>query len=158
MHKKPYKPTEIVLRNVTCYAYAEMDDKTYGIWALGEAGYFEIEPAAQYRSIFNDMIQAVEILYFVTDIYNEPRKRGGGPSALLIYQEVSGCGFVDSRHTDATQYAEDSRFSCADVAEAERIFHRHREFLMMSFLKRTHNIGWSNTPLYQTLKRQFPVC
>jgi hypothetical protein len=34
------------------------------------------------------MVQAVELLYFITDIYSEPRKRGGGPTARLIYQEV----------------------------------------------------------------------
>lgn len=89
MLKKPFKPTDVVVRDVTRYAYAQMDDGTYMIWALGEAGWFEIRPAAHYTAIYNDMIQAVEILFFVTDIYNEPRKRGGGPSASLIYQEVS---------------------------------------------------------------------
>ena len=34
------------------------------------------------------MIQAVELLYFITDIYSEPRKKGGGPTARLVYQEV----------------------------------------------------------------------
>ena len=94
VQKKPYKSTEIVLRNVTRYAYAEMADRTYAIWALGEAGYFEIQPAAQYKAIFDDMVQAVEILYFVTDVYNEPRKKGGGPTANLIYQEVGGRGVI----------------------------------------------------------------
>ena len=59
--------------------------------------------------------------------------------------------------TDAAQYAEDPRFPCSSTAEAERIFHRHREFLLMSLLKKINDIGWSNTPLYQTFKRQFPV-
>ena len=117
-----------------------MTDGSYVIWALGEAGWFEVQPAPHYKAMFQDMLQAVEILYFVTDIYNEPRKRGGGPSASLIYQE----------------YAEDERFACTDTAEAESIFHKHREFLLMCFLKRTHGIGWSNTPLYQTFRRHFP--
>ena len=117
-----------------------MTDGSYVLWALGEAGWFEIQPAAHYNAMFDDMLQAVEILYFVTDIYNEPRKRGGGPSFSLICQE----------------YAEDERFACTDTAEAKRIFYKHREFLLMCFLKRTHGIGWSNTPLYQTFRRQFP--
>lgn len=93
MLKKPYKPTEIAIRNVTRYSYAQMTDGTYMIWALGEAGWFEIQPAAHYQAAYDDMLQAVQLLYFVTDIYNEPRKKGGGPSASLIYQEVSeqGC-------------------------------------------------------------------
>ncbi|KAJ4349237.1 hypothetical protein N0V95_004726 [Ascochyta clinopodiicola] len=138
--KKPYKPTDIVVRNVTRYAYAEFPDKTFVIWALGEAGWFEIQPQPQYKAIYDDMVQAVQLLYFVTDIYNEPRKRGGGPSASLIYRE----------------YAEDERSACTNPAEAEQIFHKHRNFLLMSFLQRTNSIGWSNTPLYQTMRRQFP--
>ncbi|KAF2999681.1 hypothetical protein E8E13_002085 [Curvularia kusanoi] len=140
LQKKTYKPTEIVVRNVTRYAYAEMADRTYVLWALGEAGWFEIQPAAHYKPTHDEMLQAVEILYFVTDLYSGPRKKGGGPSASLVYRE----------------YAEDDRFSCSDKAEAERIFHKHREFLLMSWLKRVNDIGWSNTPLYQTIKRHFP--
>lgn len=59
---------------------------------------------------------------------------------------------------DTIQYAEDTRFSCSDTTEAERVFHRHHTFLFMCFLKGERDIRWSNTPLYQTLKRQFPVC
>ncbi|KAH6642301.1 hypothetical protein C7974DRAFT_327439 [Boeremia exigua] len=138
--KKPYKPTEIVVRNVTRYCYGQMTDGSCGFWALGEAGWFEIRPAAHFKAIFDDMVQAVELLYFVTDIYNEPRKRGGGPSAALIYQE----------------YAEDPRFPCNDIVEAEGIFRKHREFLLLCFVTRAHDIGWSNTPLYQTFRRTYP--
>jgi hypothetical protein len=87
--KKPHKPEEIEIRKVTRFSYGEMTDGAYVIWAQGQAGWFEIRPAPQYQSIFDDMVRAVELLYFVTDIYNEPRKRGGGPSAQLVFQEVS---------------------------------------------------------------------
>lgn len=87
--QKSYKPTEIEIRNVTRFSYGEMTDGEFVIWAQGKAGWFEIRPATHYKSIYADMIQAVELLYFVTDIYSEPRKRGGGPSPQLVYQEVS---------------------------------------------------------------------
>lgn len=67
-----------------------MTDGTFVIWAEGGAGWFEIQPTKAYEPIFHESITAVELLYFVTDIYNEPRKRGNGPSAQLIFQEVSG--------------------------------------------------------------------
>jgi hypothetical protein len=86
---KPYKATEIEIRNVTRFSYGEMTDGEFVIWAQGKAGWFEIRPAAHYQSIYADIVQAVELLYFVTDIYSEPRKRGGGPSPQLVYQEVS---------------------------------------------------------------------
>jgi len=88
--KKPYKPTEILIRNVSRFSYGEMDDGTVALWAQGAAGWFQLAPAPHYQAIFDGMIAAVQILYFVTDIYTESRKRGGGPSAQLIFQEVRG--------------------------------------------------------------------
>jgi hypothetical protein len=87
--KKPYKPMEIEIQHVTRFSYGEMTDGAYVIWAQGKAGWFEIRPAAQYKPIYDEMVQAVELLYFVTDIYGESRKKGSGPSAELVFQEVS---------------------------------------------------------------------
>jgi hypothetical protein len=86
---KSQKPTDIEIRNVTRFSYGELTDGDVAIWAEGKAGWFQLRPAPQYSAIYEDMIQAVQLLYFVTDIYNEPRKRGGGPSPQLIFQEVS---------------------------------------------------------------------
>lgn len=87
------------------------------------------------------MVQAIEMLYFTADVYSASRKRGGGPSARLVFQE----------------YAEDQRFECSDIASAERLYRKHIQFLTMCFLNRAQDISWSNTPIYQYLKRQFPV-
>ncbi|KAJ6194830.1 hypothetical protein J3E72DRAFT_387545 [Bipolaris maydis] len=138
--KKPYNPTDIEIRNVTRFSYGEMTDGAYVIWAQGKAGWFEIQPAPQYKPIYDEMIQAVELLYFVTDIHSEVRKKSGGPSAELIFQE----------------YAEDKRFSCDDIAMAEEIFDKHHMFLMMCFLNRAQGFSWSNTPIYQRFRRRFP--
>ncbi|KNG52491.1 hypothetical protein DDE82_006341 [Stemphylium lycopersici] len=138
--KKPYKPTDIEIRNVTRFSYGEMTDGAYVMWAQGKAGWFEIRPTAQYKPIYDDMVQAVELLYFVTDIYSEARKKGGGPSADLVFQE----------------YAEDERFPCNDTAMAEKLFDHHHMFLMMCFLNRAQGLSWSNTSLYQRFRRKFP--
>lgn len=124
------------------FSYGERTDKTYVIWAQGKAGWFEIRPSTRYEAIFNDMYQAVELLYFITDIYDEPRKKGAGPSAHLVFQE----------------YAEDERFSCTTANDAEQIFNRHHVFLMMCFLNREQGLSWSTTPIYQYLRRHHPVC
>ncbi|KAF2259372.1 hypothetical protein CC78DRAFT_503303 [Lojkania enalia] len=137
--KKPYKPVEIEICNVTRFSYGQMEDGEIMIWALGAAGWFEIRPARTYKDIYLNMVEAVEVLYFVTDIYNEPRKRGGGPSASLIFQE----------------YAEDERFACDDPTQAEMIFRKHKAFLFMCMLNRAQGIGWSNTPLYQWFRKQY---
>jgi hypothetical protein len=90
--KKPFRPVDIEITEVTRFSYGQTEDGDIVIWALGAAGWFELRPSRTYKAIFQDMVQAVEILYFVTDIYNQPRKRGGGPSAQLIFQEVSCVG------------------------------------------------------------------
>ena len=87
--KKPYKPMEVEIQHVTRFSYGEMTDGAYVIWAQGQAGWFEIRPTAQYKPIYDQMVQAVELLYFVTDIYGESRKKSSGPSAELVFQEVS---------------------------------------------------------------------
>ncbi|KAI1514518.1 hypothetical protein L13192_09314 [Pyrenophora tritici-repentis] len=138
--KKPYKPTEIEIRNVTRFSYGEMTDGAYVMWAQGKAGWFEIRPTAAYKPIYDDMVQAVQLLYFVTDVYSESRKKGGGPSAELIFQE----------------YAEDVRFPCNDVAMVERLFDHHHLFLMMCFLNKAQGLSWSSTSLYQRFRRRFP--
>ncbi|KAL1604997.1 hypothetical protein SLS60_004540 [Paraconiothyrium brasiliense] len=139
--KKPYKPVDLVIRKVSRFSYGLQGD-TVVIWAMGEAGWFELRPARHYKDMFDSMAQAVELLYFLADIYSEPRKKGGGPNAHLIFQE----------------YAEDERFECNDVGSAEQIFRKHHQFLMMRFLHRAEEIGWSNTPIYQYFKKQYPVC
>ena len=139
--KKPYRPVDLVISGVTRYSYGQFTAGEVAVWAQGQAGHYLIRPARQYKTIYDSMVQAIELLYFMSDIYNEPRKRGGGPSAQLLFQE----------------YAEDERFACSDVGTAEQLFRKHHEFLMMSFLNRAQNIGWSNTSIYQFFKRQYPV-
>jgi hypothetical protein len=61
------------------------------------------------------------------------------------------------RNSNPSQYAEDKRFPCDDPVVAAEIFNKHHVFLMMCFLIRAQGIGWSNTPIYQLFRRQYPV-
>lgn len=86
---KSTKPVDLEIHNVTRFSYGELTDGEFAIWAEGNAGWFEIRPAPHYNDIYDDMIEAVQLLYFVADIHDGPRKKGGGPSTQLIFQEVS---------------------------------------------------------------------
>ncbi|ORY17055.1 hypothetical protein BCR34DRAFT_506208 [Clohesyomyces aquaticus] len=138
--KKPFKPLDIKITDVTRYSYGQSTTGGTLIWALGQCGWFELRPSRAYKDIFAEMVEAVQILYFMTDIYNEPRKRGGGPSASLLYQE----------------YAEDERFGCKSVEEAESRFWKHRETLIMWFLSKAQGISWGGTSVYRQFKSLFP--
>ncbi|KAF2806571.1 uncharacterized protein BDZ99DRAFT_394147 [Mytilinidion resinicola] len=141
--RRPYsKGVTIEVKNVTRFAWGQtLKTKEIMIWALGRSGWLEIRPSRVYRDKYQEMVEAIEILYFTADIYSQPRKRGGGPSAELLFQE----------------YAEEPRFQCKSKEEASEIFYSHKSFLMEAMLNRSEGIGWSNTPLYQHLKARFPA-
>lgn len=65
----------IQLQNVTTYSFAEYGDGTYGFWAAGEAGWFELEEMVpQYKPIIDEMNVATSMLYFVADRMRRSRK------------------------------------------------------------------------------------
>ncbi len=50
------------------FAYADNDDGTYGFWAAGKAGWFEIESTAlSYGSLYEEMAVAASMLYMFAD-------------------------------------------------------------------------------------------
>ena len=56
------------LRNVTTYAFAEYEDGSYGFWAAGKAGWFEIQsPASSYKETYSLMNEAASMFYMLAD-------------------------------------------------------------------------------------------
>ena len=55
--------------NAQNFSYGQFDTGEVGIWAAGESGWFEIKPSRQYRPIYRDMTEAINILYFLADFY-----------------------------------------------------------------------------------------
>lgn len=43
------------------------------VWASGEAGWFEINPAPQYRAMYDKMCQGITLYYMVMDVYETAR-------------------------------------------------------------------------------------
>lgn len=67
----------IQLSNVKRFAYGQYDDGTVGIWAEGRAGWFAVEAAADYKAIFGEMEEAIDILYFLIDRYKKSGTKRG---------------------------------------------------------------------------------
>lgn len=58
----------VELDNITNYAFAEYDDGTYGFWAAGKAGWYELkDPATAYKQAFNGMNEAASMFYMLAD-------------------------------------------------------------------------------------------
>lgn len=86
-----YLTKRIVLENVTHYAYGQHNDGEVGFWVAGRAGWFSISPAKGYKPMFNEVVEAIDLLYFLADRHK--RKRGRrkfeGPSVEYLFEEVS---------------------------------------------------------------------
>ena len=63
-----YRSKTIELDSTTTYAFAEYDDGTYGFWAAGKAGWFELkDPVPLFRTTFEGMNEAASMFYMLAD-------------------------------------------------------------------------------------------
>lgn len=70
-----YKVMTIKLENVTNYAFAEYDDGSFGFWAAGKAGWFEIKNTlGPYQQILAEMNEAASMFYVMVDKTRKGRK------------------------------------------------------------------------------------
>lgn len=68
MKNDKYQSKAIELAPVTNYAFAEYDDGTYGFWAAGRAGWFELkDPVPAFRPTFEGMNEAASMFYMLAD-------------------------------------------------------------------------------------------
>ena len=77
-----YKLKTVELNNITNYAFAEYDDGTFGFWAAGKAGWFEIKNASGlYQQNLAEMNEAASMFYAMVDKTRRGRK---DPSKMSI--------------------------------------------------------------------------
>ena len=76
MRDQSYRDKTIELDHVTTYSFAEYNDGTFGFWAAGKAGWFEIQsPVASYKTIHAKMNEAASIFYLLADRLRRAGKR-----------------------------------------------------------------------------------
>lgn len=61
------------MRNVDRFSYGRFDDGEAAVWAAGKAGWFEIQPSREYKSVYRDMVESIDVYYFVVDKYQPQR-------------------------------------------------------------------------------------
>lgn len=92
-------PRRVLLADVTHYAYGQDEDGDVGIWVAAPAGWFSIEPARIYRAIFNDMVQAIDLFYFLADKHRRRRGRTRkGMTLDYVLDEVGMVTFCSAEH------------------------------------------------------------
>lgn len=125
----------IVVENIKHFAFGIYKDGMSTIWAAGQAGWFEIlRPMGAYKSIFNDMIEGVSLLYHLVDIYGS---KGRQMSVERLFHE----------------YGSAHRMSPTQVKER---FCKHALFLTARMSLGDEGITWKDTTIYQYLREQYP--
>ncbi|KAH1616748.1 hypothetical protein KXX21_009711 [Aspergillus fumigatus] len=137
-----YITKRIVIDNVTHYAYGQHSDGEVGVWIAGRAGWFSISPARGYRPMFNDVVEAIDLLYFLADRHQPKgrRRKKGYPSVEYLCEE-----YVNHTHG-----------ICEDADDSAEVFYKHHNFLLSRMLKGEEEVEWTKTHLFEHLCEKFP--
>ncbi|RAL06177.1 uncharacterized protein BO80DRAFT_420479 [Aspergillus ibericus CBS 121593] len=136
-----YLSKRIVLENVTHFAYGQHNDGEVGFWVAGRAGWFSISPAKGYKPMFNDVVEAIDLLYFLADRHQSKRKRRNwNPSVEYLCEE----------------YVSHTHGICEDADDSAEVFYKHHHFLLSRMFKGEENSQWTSTNIFEHLCEKFP--
>lgn len=144
------KRINLELTDVCTFSYGELGDGSVALWAGGKSGWFKVKPGRAYQPMYEEMQEAVKLLYFVADSYKEKRKEKGvgrGKKATLLppYSalELAGKYAVTILRTE-------------DADEGFDKFEEHREFLIASMLAGKEGLDWAAYPIWSYMQEMFP--
>ncbi|KAK4565634.1 hypothetical protein LTR86_003482 [Recurvomyces mirabilis] len=140
----------IELPEVRSFAYGQYADGSISLWAAGKAGWFALKPARSYRGTYNEMSEAIKMLYFVADAYREPRRNNKGRHNTTTTLPPYTAGEIFDK------YAEQELGGMSNRAKAVEKVEGHAEFLLASMLAMKEGIDWSKNPLFGYLKETLP--
>ncbi|KAL3451896.1 hypothetical protein BJX65DRAFT_303618 [Aspergillus insuetus] len=137
-----YLTKRIVIDNVIHFAYGQHNDGEVGIWVAGRAGWFSISPARGYRAMFNEVVEAIDLLYFLTDRHKPKRrkKRIWNPSLEYLCDE----------------YVLHTHGICEDGDDSAEVFYKHHNFLLSRMMKGEEEVNWAETSIFTHLCEKFP--
>jgi hypothetical protein len=130
------------LEEVTQYSFGQDENGKPVVWAAGKAGWYEIIPSARYQSYFDDMVEAIDLFYFICDQHQKlprrRRKRGFQIDPFL------------------TEYQRHTNYRVDDNDEAMEALHTHHRFLLKQMYEKREDINWSETHLWKHLAPTYP--
>ncbi|KAL4887442.1 hypothetical protein BJY04DRAFT_2587 [Aspergillus karnatakaensis] len=136
-----YLYKRIVIDNVSHFAYGQHNDGEVGIWVAGKAGWFSISPAKGYRPMFNEVIEAIDLLYFLIDRHKpKRRRRNWNPSVEYLCDE----------------YVLHTHGICEDGDDSAEVFYKHHNFLLSRMMKGEEEVNWPETSIFAHLCEKFP--
>ncbi|KAL4920423.1 hypothetical protein BDW62DRAFT_176403 [Aspergillus aurantiobrunneus] len=140
-----YLTKRIVIDNVSHYAYGQHDDGEVGIWVAGRAGWFSISPAKGYRAMFNEVVEAIDLLYFLTDRHKP--KRNSRSKKNMDYPSLEYL---------CDEYVLHTHGICEDGDDSAEVFYKHHNFLLSRMIKGEEEVNWPETSIFTHLCEKFP--
>lgn len=138
-----YESKRIVLDNVTHYAYGQHNDGEVGIWVAGRAGWFSISPAKGYRPMFSEIVEAIDLLYFLADRHQQKRRKRKDWNPSLDYL--------------CEEYVAYTHGICEDADDSLEVFHKHHGFLLSRMIRGEEGVRWTKTNFFAHLCETFSV-
>ncbi|EYE94076.1 uncharacterized protein EURHEDRAFT_458581 [Aspergillus ruber CBS 135680] len=137
-----YQSKRIVVENVTHYAYGQHNDGEVGIWVAGRAGWFSISPAKGYRPLFNEIVEAIDLLYFLADRHQKKRnkRKDWNPSVEYLCEE----------------YVSHTHGICEDMDDSAEVFYKYHGFLLSRMIKGEEGVQWTKSNIFEHLCENFP--
>ncbi|KAF2486225.1 hypothetical protein BDY17DRAFT_291097 [Neohortaea acidophila] len=138
----PSKPRPMYIEiAVRTFAYDDSDG--VAVWAAGNAGWFKIKPSREYQSAYEEMTDAITLIYFVIDAYTTRRRQGKGKSAITL-PDYSPQELFE-------KYAIEIMGVAKGASEAQRKIYKHRQALMSCM----RDAKWAQNPLLLHLIKKF---
>ncbi|KAL2838722.1 hypothetical protein BJY01DRAFT_219823 [Aspergillus pseudoustus] len=137
-----YLTNRIVIDNVSHFAYGQHNDGEVGIWVAGRAGWFSISPARGYRPMFNEVVEAIDLLYFLTDRHKPKRRKRRNWKPSLEYL--------------CDEYVLHTHGICEDGDDSAEVFYKHHNFLLSRMIKGEEEVNWAETSIFAHLCEKFP--
>ena len=81
------------------YSFSQYNDKSFGVWAAGRAGWYELKvPSRSYRNIYKEMEEAIGMFYYLADkfrddlvLYSKASSKALDSHVRYLFKEVSAC-------------------------------------------------------------------
>ncbi|KAK6533438.1 hypothetical protein TWF694_002379 [Orbilia ellipsospora] len=123
---------EIQVANVRRWSIERLSDEKIVIWALGNAAWYGIHPASDYREIYNIMLQKAAIYNFIADKYGHISSKGARVKTAMsqLYLEMSENPVLGT------------------PKDCERLVETHRRFIIAQLLEETMHAKYKRTPFW----------
>ncbi|MCJ1480217.1 hypothetical protein MMC06_000371 [Schaereria dolodes] len=144
-----HRNRSIILEDVAIYSFSQFDDGTFGFWAGGKAGWFEVkQPLKSFQNAYEGMNEATKMFYFLADKCKNSRKSflKATPKEVDIHvKQLFNAYFTNANCAESSFY------------KVQRGFYHHRLFLIKSMLEGQEGVDWNSSSIFHHLKRVFPV-